>query len=393
MVALSGARAEDFPELESAFHAWRRRDWSLMVSTCLASLGVRGEAETIQGRLGWTFAKDSAVVYLSVDRRLGVIDLEAPILMLPATQRAPLFRTLLEMNARATGIARFSLRRDRICVRFSDRLENLNPPKLVHAIVEVASIADAMDDPLSAAYQARMIGPRAKADGMDWKHRGKPVLMPSLVPEQVELAPLAASAPTDAVDAAVQGRAGFVALLRDARGLEPLIPGGDRAALVGPLFLRALLYRACHEHPKEPAIPLLLGVSDALSGDLFVEKKGWRGPDPVRQVIRPAAEALSLVVDMLVNAGGEPPQGGHRGQLTQLPHRAAIKKHIDGSLPLAAEAPAQVRHFILMGLLAELLVRARLPAAHSQWVTEAYTRGKSQAIPGPLAAALRRVVA
>ncbi|MBL8913315.1 MAG: hypothetical protein JNM17_21640, partial [Archangium sp.] len=178
----------DFPELTAAFDAWGKREFAKMVSECLTVCGVRmSKPERVDRGLGWIFFSGSSVVFVVLGAS-GDLSVESPVVLVPPAQRTPLFRSLLELNVRALGAARFCLRVDRVVLKFSDRVENVAPPKLMAVLREVALAADHFDNLLSHRFSAPMVGPELKkASAQPWQVLGKP--LPLSLSERPEAPP------------------------------------------------------------------------------------------------------------------------------------------------------------------------------------------------------------
>jgi len=165
-------RPEDYPDLKNAFLAWKQKDWPRMVGQCLVALGMdTPQITNLPEGPGWSFSQDTAAIYVSLDKARGELAVESPMVRLPARQRVPLLRAVLELNE-MLGAARFCLRGDLVLLRFADQVENLAPPKLVAAIRELAIRADQFDDLLSVAFAAPLVGPEAQKQRLSWKLLG-----------------------------------------------------------------------------------------------------------------------------------------------------------------------------------------------------------------------------
>lgn len=193
--ALAPPSPDDYPDLKGAFVAWNQRDWARMMGQCLIALGIDQPRVSKRPRgPGWAFVQDSAAIYVMIDTTRQTISIESPVLALPATRRVSLLRVLLELNAGATGLARFYLRRDVVLLGFTDQLANVSPPKLVRAVRDVALRADEYDDALAIGFDAEMLGPKAQRLNLDWSVVGEPIAL-TLPDVEVEApAPLPADA-------------------------------------------------------------------------------------------------------------------------------------------------------------------------------------------------------
>lgn len=193
--SLGPPRPDDHPDLRAAFTAWSQGDWPRMMGQCLVALGVERPQVSRRPRgPGWAFVQDSAAIFVAIDTEAKAITIESPVLQIPETRRVSLLRTLLELNAGHTGLARFFLRRDRVILGFAEGLANVSPPKLVEAIQDVAIRADDFDDALAIAFDAEMLGPKAQRQNPDWSFVGEPIAMalPEIALEEPPPLPLEA---------------------------------------------------------------------------------------------------------------------------------------------------------------------------------------------------------
>ena len=123
-------------------------------------------------------------------------------------------RAVLEANVLAVGTSQFCLRDDILLLSFVDRVSNLNPPKLIRAIQEVATLSDDFDDVLSVSFNARMLGPEAQREGFPRRLLGKRVSMALLAralaegkpPNMGEALEVGESQGKEAQDLAAKGR-------------------------------------------------------------------------------------------------------------------------------------------------------------------------------------------
>lgn len=397
---LSGARPEDYPGLKNAFLAWQQKDWNRMIGQCLIALGVDAPQVTAlpEGQ-GWAFVQDSAVIYVSTDKARSEIAVESPMVRVSARLRVGLFRTLLELNHHALGAARFCLRGDLVVLRFTDRLTNVAPPKLVAAIRELALRADDWDDLLSLSFSARMVGPEAQRRHLAWTFLGTPLRLAhlrgsdqppvSLASPESGPAPAGAAAPGSAVaprvpvDPAVAARLqiadALCDLLRAVQVLQKPLPFMTNLKPAIPLLLqRALLFRVYDEYRDScpDVVSLLLRTGKASCGPL------WEPAQPGAQgfgIAAPSVAALNSVLADLIRSRAQvepqPPSG------PELFNSLAEAKEIFRKyLEEIENGPRDIafRHFLLLGAFAELSHRTRLPGATAERLRAVMAEGRKR---------------
>lgn len=392
---------EDYPDLAPAFAAWHAGDLRGMLASCLATFGVTAPPTNnpITGT-GWAFVKDSAAIYAYFDSTNTVLSVEAPILRVPLTRRAPMLRHLLELNARVISAARFTLRDDLVVLRWADRLQNLNPPKLCMAIAEVAELADDVDDLLSIAYRAPMVGPEAQAHQLSWSFLGQPrrldVLAPGRTaapaPSPAPSAPAYAAAPSPgpavpahapthappppAIEASPEATDGLIrmweaVLRRDAALVqEATVVPAQRG-----LLLRAALWLGWYEYGE--ACPATLHAALGASRSLLTT--ATPGADDVERAQHAIAASVAA-------RGAVPPAARFAPEAFE--DVASARTWFAMQLDIVASGPPDpmYRYPVGLGMLAELLVRADLPPDRRAWVREALETSRSH---GPTAEGVR----
>jgi len=385
----AGPRPEDFPHLRSAFAAWRNKDWTRMVGQCLECLGV--ERQTVVRRdegPGWTFVQDSAAIYLRIDEQAEALSVDAPMVWMPRTQRVPLMRALLELNGSALGIARFCVREDRVVLRFSDTLANLNPPKLVQAIAEVAVLADRYDDLLAAMFAAAMIGPTAQARNMDWSFLGTPRRLAVLADmpgrdtggsgsssswgsfTSSDSAP--APEPRSEVDVRLAAAEAMTELLRESAQIADFLRYSDEDDVHFVLAQRALIYRTCHEYGDSclGAVAHLLRHAGQIGAHLFASPPPGRGQALKRtrkdvdltDRLMPAALAIAVATEHLIDRGSIVEEMG-KARVEPFESRVEALRHFRNALEYVRSGPAHTEYccFVLTGMLAEMRLRVDMP--------------------------------
>ncbi len=406
---LAGPQPESYPHLRTAFAAWRGQDWPRMVGQCLEVLGVT--ALTITRRDDgpcWTFVQDSAAVYMHIREDEAVLTLESPIVWMPQTQGVPLMRALLELNAYAMGSSRFCLRGDRVVLRFEDTLANLNPPKLIDAVCEVAVLADDYDDQLSAMFAARMIGPVAQSENLDWSFLGQPRRL--TLPDQGFAYSTPAEAPGPPVDRVVMGESSSSSgsrrwgargphaptrvaepsgderprlqdrleaaeqlcdLLRESQQIGLALSFKEQSEEIHFVMLqRALLFRAQRAFTElcPGAVAQLTSKAGRVLSPLFQGEDGKPhglmslGLEDNAELAMPAALAVGEACDALLATGGLS-DFGDPDQAEPFRTRIDTVHHFRGAMEALEDGPSdnQYVHFLLVGMLAEILLRASLP--------------------------------
>jgi hypothetical protein len=380
---LGEPRPEDYPDLEKAFVAWQQRDYNRMIGQCLRSLEIdRPHVVTLPKGPGWAFVDEGAAIYLAIDRATDELSIESPMVWVPRRQRVPLLRALLELNALVLGAARFCLRGDRVILRFADRVENLNPPKLVNAIEEVSELAEQYAELLSVSFAAEMIGPEAQRKRLPWDYLGTPRRLVHLVGSEAQPlpwaggeaqpgpAPVARQALERAIEAQLEPIDGLSDLLRAGVDLGRPLPLLGLHPATPLLLSRAMVLRAVHEYAE--ACPSAVGAL-AHEAAPIIARLWLTPPDFNAKRIRSQAAARRLreglpdpaslsgvINDILATRGqmGETPPIA----LPRLSGMAATREHLGHYLEEMARAPQEpdLQYYLLLGALAELLERAPL---------------------------------
>lgn len=366
-------RVEDYPSLAGAFRAWHARDWTGMVSACLATLGATAPPvrNAVTG-FGWTLTKDSAAIYVYFDQTGTVVSVESPILRVPARHGVALLRSLLELNGEGLGGARFCLRDDLVVLRFVDRLENLNPPKLVGAILDVAVRADRFDDLLGAAYDAEMVGPAARAHGLPFEALGTArrlgVIRSDMAPVRVDVA-----APPRLRDRSPEARSGLERMVRAALSESDRLRTAPNPRVPRALVLRAVLFLAWYEfrEPLPEATHALLRAGGDVRRALVVDVADAPDPDPAHAAIAAVAGRL----------GGIEP--GPTWSPDRFDDAASARTWLRTVLDAFDAGPPDLswRYPVVLGVAAELLVRGELPPDLRRYVRDALGAARNA---GPL---------
>lgn len=376
----------DFPELKAAFEAWGRRDFTRMVSECLAVAGVRmTKPEQLDGpSFGWIFLTRTTVVF--VVHAQGQLMLESPLVLVPSAQRTPMFRSLLELNQGALGAARFCLRLDRIVLKWVDRVENVSPPKLMSALREVAGASDHFAQLLGHRFSAPLLAPEIKKPNVNpWAILGKAAPLELREPTSVPLR--AEGAKQDVADmvtemseasfrfnAAAAGDDDELELARDPyegrhnpaapllHKLGAALNGADRVAAVDGGVFSLLLLRSAALWGRGLMPPDVQG----LAAYLLVNLGDWvlRLPEigfktsPTRPAFALVRELFAAIVQ---REGVTDPQWD--GKVYPLPPFKAAdepRSHVRKFMALMTRCPKddEVRGLLLEGVLCEMLLRS-----------------------------------
>jgi ribosomal protein L30/L7E len=384
--ALAGPDAEDYPELKPAFLAWQQNDGPRYIRQCLQMLGVERPG-SLRGadHDWWVFIQDSAVVFIGLDRQCREIAIESPILQLPQQRRVPLMRTLLHLNGSKLRDTRFCLRGDTVVLVYSDAFANLPPPRFLEAIREHALTADRFDDPLSLAFSARMLGPEVQQTDNPLQLLGTPLKLQTLKGKSQPLpAPGAPATMPGAESAAHRGVAErhsqiSMSRLMAFKGINQLIKQSEEV-------LRLLrLHRATQRN--EQMMRRLLGAELYVSRALVYlvqERFGAEVPGLVEPLARAAAPYLytppplgtdqrlrhepllkacqEITTQQQPNLGARPPI-----KLRAFATANEAREHFSRLVTVidSFEQP-NVKHFLLTGMIAEMMLRVRLGDANVQ---------------------------
>lgn len=353
----SGPKPEDYPELAQAFRAWKVQNFEQVVELCLAHCGIRERSQLApEGTIGWTSTLDSAAIYITYAPAQQVVVVESPVVWIPEHQRVPLMRTLLELNASTGAASRFAVRGSTVLLRFTDRMPNVAPPKLLDAVREVAQSADAHDNWLAEVFGAKMIGPEAIRHDLDWKYVGRPVQLPGLATDDRP----PTQRPATRRFAELMAQAIAVADAYDPQGTGP----------VSGMIYRALLY-AAHQQcigTSPTAVSVLLHHGAPLLA-APPDRELPAGPVAARiKILHSMGEELDRLAPIPV-APVRPLDGGVRGHISHV--IARLRK-----LP----ADARLQRTVLSGLASELILRAPIPAAQVQRLREAIDQGTAEGL-------------
>lgn len=347
--------ADDFPELKEAFIAWKAGNYEAMVEASLGVLGISARSPSAPpGVVGWTINVDSAALYIAYRREQGEVMVAAPVVWVPKHQRVGLMRALLELNLWALQAAGFCLYGDVVVLRYSDKAENISPPKLISVVREVGREADRHDNWLAEKFGARMVGPEAQKGHLDWSFLGTEVPLRGF-----EQAPVGGMP-----DASPPPSAGLLAMLAEGIRLVGAYDRG-RTNAMGRLLCRSMICRAWSEYRQTcPSVATLV-----LDG-------GWSvvtaplGQEPAVSEVLGWLEGLDALGDTLDALAPAPVSAPPGLEVSARDHAVAVLRSVE-RLP---DDPA-LRLFILLGALGELLARAAIPTEVASRLTMASVWG------------------
>jgi hypothetical protein len=383
---LAGPDAEDYPELKPAFIAWQQKDGPRYIRQCLQALGIE-HPTCLQGDAHdwWIFIQDSAVVFIGLDRMRQEIAIESPILQLPRRRRVPLMRTLLQLNGNELRDTRFCLRGDIVVLVYTESFANLPPPRFIEAIREHALNADSFDDPLSLAFSARMLGPETQQADDPLSFLGTPLRLQTLKgksqppPTPTMTAPAQASAESGAHRGVAEGHAQVsLPQLEAFKGVSRLIRQSEDVLR----FLKT--HRAMQRNEKM--------MSRFLGAELYVNRalvfliQVQYGAD-VPGLVMPLARAAASYMYLLPPLGSDQ-HGRHEVFLKACQEIINQQASLEAQLPVRIRSFAstseahghfanlvavidsfeqpQIKHFLLTGMIAELVLRIKLADADAK---------------------------
>ena len=217
----------------------------------------------------------------------------------------------------------------------------------------------------------------------------RPPAMPELDAEQLARHTVAPRA-----DQARSPSERFCQLLRDAQSLATALSFQELPGVM-VVLIRSTVFRAILEHGEAlpSAVAHLYRSTATVTRDLGQADPSARRANPVA-----IAEPALLVMERIVGVRGQVPEEKplHIDPLTSAAH---AREHLARYLREIERAPAApaLRHFLALGALSELLVRAKLPAKTDQRLREivafAHRDGSRPAAIELMMTALNRIVA
>lgn len=419
--------------LERAQEAFRAGDHARMVSYCLGTEpGWTSRSVTLREGPAWILAVGDALLFLSIDAAAGLLAIESPLVRLPGRQRVPALRLALELCARQEA-ARICLRNDLLVLRLAERLSLVGPTRLLGALRACAPSSLLAIERLTAELDARPAVAPERRGSAGWDvlgraraltHLAPPRARPSSPPAEPEvdstrradsippiLAPaFVAGAPTSQPrklsgqlsSASVSGimsqrrptltdinldppsRRSSVTpppmaapaspqaerlceLLRQAQALATALSFEEKPATT-MLLVRSTVFRAIYAHHEAlpDAVAHLYRCTAAATKEIWLSSARRTQSTQI-----PTAEPALLVMERIVSAQARMPKETPI-VLDPLTSAQQAKEHLSRYLAEIECAPPEpnIRHFLALGALTELLVRTKLPAQTQQRVRE-----------------------
>jgi hypothetical protein len=172
-------KPDDYPELKSAFAAWKSHDYPRLVGQCLQTLHLpTPQATSLADGPGWAIQLDDVPVFISFHRRRDELRIDCPLVLLNRQHHVAMLRAALEINSNLAGASCICLREDRLLLRYADRMSYVSPPKLIASLRETARQALALGELLRVTFGCEVLGRgsahKAQAYGLDWHLCGAP---------------------------------------------------------------------------------------------------------------------------------------------------------------------------------------------------------------------------
>jgi hypothetical protein len=430
-VRRSTATALPDVRLERAQEAFRARDHARMVSYCLGTEpSWTSRAVTLREGPAWILAVGDALLFLGIDPGASLLTIETPLVRLPRRQRVPALRLALELCAK-NDAARICLRSDLLVLRFAERLSVVGPTLLLGSLRACAAISLSVIERLTAELDARpalaadsrgstgwdvlgrarsldhLAPPRSRrssppaAPEPESTHRSDsipPILAPAFVAGAPPSQPRKHSGQLSSVSGMMSQRRPTLTdisldppsrrpsvtpppmpqavspdaermceLLRQARALATALSFEEKPATT-MLLVRSTVFRAIYAHHEAlpDAVAHLYRCTAAATKEIWLSSARRTQSTQI-----PIAEPALLVMERIVSAGAQMPKEKPI-VLDPLTSAQQAKEHLSRYLAEIEHAPPDpnIRHFLALGALTELLVRTRLPAQTQQRVRE-----------------------
>lgn len=172
-----GPHPGDHPHLQPAFAAWQHRDFVRYVGQCLLAMRLPSSlSKRLPEGHGFAVPVAATPLFVVLEEAQDRIAVEAPVVLVPEGDDAPICRAILELNLALPRGARLCLRGDVVVLRFCDETARVPPPRLVHAIEDVATGASMLGEVLGFRFGARQLQLDAQSQvrGVDFTLRGEP---------------------------------------------------------------------------------------------------------------------------------------------------------------------------------------------------------------------------
>ncbi len=158
---------------------------------------------------------------------------------------------------------------------------------------------------------------------------------------------------------AVTASDGLVNLLHKAQTIGAVLSFADLPASM-MLLIRATVYRAVFDHESQApsAVAHLFNETAAMTREIYITAPGKRRGAMAIPSPQPAFDVMQTIVDK----GGDVPIQNPM-QVTPITTSQEAKQHLARYLSEIDQAPQdlELRHFLALGALSELLVRTKLP--------------------------------
>ena len=184
------ARDSGHADLDWAFEAWNKKEYSRFVTHCLAVVGVaNARSVSLPKGQGFLAELQGQPVLISVEG--DYVSFEAPIAELPRTRRLGLMRMALEMSHLDRHPARLALRGTWVIGRFTGLLVETDPEHFVWALRSLVEVARTVEEVAVVAFDA----PPVVSDTapFNWDAVPTRVTLSKLAPPAPESGPVAAA--------------------------------------------------------------------------------------------------------------------------------------------------------------------------------------------------------
>ncbi len=172
-----GPHPADYPHLQPAFAAWQNRDFVRYVGQCLLAMRLPTSlSKRVPEGFGFSVPVGPTPLFVIIEQAEDRLAVEAPVVLVPAGEDAPICRAALELNLSLARGARLCVREHVVVLRFCDDLARVPPPRLVHAIEDVAQGASMLSMLFEFRFGARplQLDAAAQVRGVDFTLRGEP---------------------------------------------------------------------------------------------------------------------------------------------------------------------------------------------------------------------------
>lgn len=184
-------------------------------------------------------------------------------------------------------------------------------------------------------------------------------------------------------------------LLHRAQTLGAVLSFADQPATMC-LLIRATLYRSVYQHEAEVprAVAFLHAATAPMTKEIYITAPGKRRGSMAIPPTSPAFEAMNQIVSQRGEV--EP---GEPMAVQPITTAQEAKQHLARYVSEIDQAPSDLdlRHFLALGALSELLVRTKLPAATQERlrgiIAHAQKEGPARPVVDLMMTALTRMIA